>query len=567
MKKRITAATAGMLSAALLFSACSSSSGSKTSAGSTSDQSNLHITTIKATDPSKSPKAATDRKDTAVLSVANMDGVYNPLFYTQADDYYGIEMMFDTLIEPDKDGKPVSDAATWKVSSDGLTYTFTLKDGIKYWDGNPVKASDIAFAAEIVADPKYDGGGTWSGVGLQGVDDYTNGSANSISGIKVIDDKTVSFTLDHPNASAIWSFNTPLLEEAYYCPDFQKGDAPKVEAKTTPMGTGPYKYVAFKPGTELDLVANDNYFRDKAKIKNVVLSVTSEGQEFQRAKAGEVDLANATADPDNVDAAKKAGFINTILYPFWGWGYVQFDTNSPKFSDPKVRQALAYALNRKAVADKVYGPYASVNSVPTSTTSWSYTTDGMNSYSYSLDKARKLLDEAGWKLNANGKREKDGKVFTIDFSCTSGNAVTDVMAPLMKEDYAKLGIDVTIENIDWTTLSQKISKGALDATFLAYGYTSPDPDVSSSFKTGVSGNYYKYSDKTLDNYFDQELKATSNDARKPIFKKLYQQFNKTLPVMPIYQRDDCWVYNSRLQGIDTDTFVDPFLNFYKVSIK
>jgi peptide/nickel transport system substrate-binding protein len=575
MKKRLSI-LALVLAVMLSIPACSSktapgdSTGSNSSTGSGAgfDYKKFGVEFTQAGDAGKSPKVASDRTDTLVVGIPDSTGIYNILYGDNAYDWYAIYTMFDFNIDVDFDGKAIPGATDYTVSDDGLTYTFKIKDGVKFWDGNPATASDLEFAYYLEADPNYDGPADISKAFIKGLDAYKKGSAEKIEGLKVIDEKTLQITVDKPSGPAIYTLQVPLLEKNYYGANFKKGDTAKVKEKNgAPMGTGQYKFVEYKAGQELKLAANENYFKGAPKIKNLVFSVTPTGQELQRVIAGETDVDMADVSPDNMKAAKDAGFIDIYRYPTNGYGYVGFNDANSKFSDVKVRQALMYALNRAAVVQKVYGEYARVVNIPESNVGWAYNDEGCNTYEFNLEKAGQLLDEAGWKLNSNGKREKDGKLFTIKFTCMSPHPVTDIMVPVMKDDYAKLGIDVTVENLDWPTLYEKATKKQLEAYFMASGLT-PDPDASlaNAFKSDAPQNYYNYKNSEVDKLCEKGLNEISTEKRKPIYKEIYKILNNDLPILYVYQRSDMWVANARIKNYELSSFREFFYNLYKAEI-
>lgn len=573
MKKRISL-MAVILATLISITACGGSNTStasdSTSAANGSDFNfeKFGVSYTAATDVSKSPKVAMDRKDSLVIGISDSTGIFNQIYGDNAYDWYANYTMFDFNVDVDFDGKAIPGATDYKISEDGLKYTFTIKDGVKFWDGNAATAKDLEFVYYLLSDPKYDGPNDISKSFIKGLDAYKNGSAEKIEGIKVVDDKTLEITTEKKSGAAIYNLQIPIMEKSYYGPDFKKGDTAKVKEKnSSPMGSGQYKFVEYKPGQELKLVANENYFKGAPKIKNVIFSVTPQGQELQRVIAGETDIDMADVSPDNMKAAEDAGFIDIYRFPTNGYGYVGLNDADPKFKDVKVRQALMYGLNRAAVVDKVYGEYARVVNIPESNVSWAYDDTDVNKYEFNLDKAGQLLDEAGWKLNSDGKREKDGKVFTIKFTCMSPHPVTDIMVPVMKDDYAKLGIDVTVENLDWPTLYEKATNKQLEAYFMAAGLT-PDPDTSQAtvFKTNGPQNYYNYSNPEIDKLYDKGLAELTTETRKPVYKEIYKILNNDLPILYVYQRSDMWVANARVKGYQISSFREFFYNIYKCEI-
>lgn len=566
MKKRASI-IALLMVAAISLTACGGSGGTAGGDG----KSGEGYTEIKATDASKSPAAATARKDTFIYGATEMNGVWSDMYTNSNYDAYATHLMFDHLIDATADGKPVENAASYKISDDGLKYTFTLKDKLKFWDGTAVTAKDVEFVYYLLSDPSFDGQYDLASADIKGFTDYKTGSAEKIEGIKVVDDKNIEITLNAPNAPALWNLGKiQIMSKVHYAPDFKKGDGAAVTEKlAAPMGTGAYKFISYAPGSTLKLEANPDYFKGAPKIKNVEFTVTPEGQELQKVQAGEADMSEATCSEDNVASMKASEFINGFYYPVNGYGMIQWNVQDPKFSDAKVRQALAYALNREAVVKQVYGQYGKVSNVPVPQGSWGYTTDGTTDYKFDIEKAKTLLKEAGWAINSSTQKlEKDGKAFVINFTATSGNPVTDIMLPLMKEDYAKLGIDVTIETADFATLLKGYNEGTLDACFLGMALTTPDPDQSITFKTDAPQNFYKYSNSKMDELFKKELAETDTAKRTEIFKELNKLFNSELPIFPIYQRNEYWVINSRIENIQPfGPFREPFFDLYQYTIK
>ncbi|NSW91423.1 MAG: ABC transporter substrate-binding protein [Firmicutes bacterium] len=521
---------------------------------------------IEAQDPSKSPAVALDRKDTMVIGIAEFSGIFNPFYAESAYDMYANYLMFDYLVEPDFDAKPIPGAADFEVSEDGLTYRFTLKDGVKFWDGTPATAEDIEFSYYVLSDPSYDGPIDISTAFIKGFDAYKNGNAEKIEGIKVVDEKTIEITCEQPSALAIWALSVQLVPKKVYGAEFKKGDVSKVKANVNnPMGTGQYKFVQYKEGESLTLVANDSYFKGTPKIKNVVFSVTPPGEELQRVILGETDIDMADVSPENMQQAKDAGFINIYRFPTNGYGYVGLNHNLPKYQDKKVRQALYHAINREEVVRQVYGEYASVINIPQSKVSWAYDDEGLNTYEFNLEKAAKLLDEAGWKLNANGKREKDGQIFTIKFSAMPSNPVTDILLPVMKDDYEKLGIELVIETLDFPALIDKVNSEQTDMWFMAWGLTA-DPDAKNIYHSQGAQNKYSYSNPEADRLIEEGIKETNIEERKAIYKELYKVLNEDVPCFWIYQRSDMWVANARIKGIEISSFREFLYNLYKCEI-
>lgn len=567
MKRKAIGMMGFLVASTLLLSSCGTSS-STTVKPAGGDLSGHKTEVIKATDMSKNPATAKNRKDTMVIGIDPPDGLFNPLYNESAYDVYVTETMFDGLFSIDGEGQPIPGIAKkWDISSDGLKYTFHMRDDVKFSDGNPVTADDVAFTYTVPADKSYDGVGVDMGsLGIKGWEDYNSGKATSIEGIKVVDKNTIEFTLETPNSNAIYSFGAGILEKAYYGKNYKQGDQSTIVALNhAPIGCGQYKFKSYKEGQEVDLVANDTYWNGKPKIANIIYKATTEDTRLPQLKAGETDIDFPTVNPENVDQLKQAGFIELQICPTNGYGYIGLNMKNPIFADQKVRQALAIGLDRKSVVNAVYKGYADVCNEPQSKVSKFFTND-VNKYEFNTDTANKMLDEAGWKKGSDGIREKDGVKMTIHFAASTPNPVNDALIPIAQADYQKLGIKFIPEQMDFNAVRAKQKKGDFDMFFMAWNLTG-NPDDSAIYTTKGVNNKTFYSNATVDKLFADANKETNDAKKKTIYQNIYKEINKDLPYIYMYQRRDMWAINGRIQGISTTPYRDFTYDLYKATIK
>ena len=282
-----------------------------TSAGATQDLKGNE--SIKATNPEKLPKVAQDRKDTIVIGMSAPKGEFLPIYSSTTYDAWVGDIVFSKLISNDKEGNAIpSLAEKFDISEDGKTYKFTLRKGVKFTNGEEVKAKDVAFTYTTLCDPSYDGPRSSYVEGLVGYEEYNKGDAKNVAGIKVVDDYNIEFTLKESDAPGIWNFVMGIMPESVY--KFEKGNIQPLKEKMTKLkliGSGPYKFVHFKPGQEVKLVKNDNYFEGAPKIPNVVLKVTNGTTQIQELVTGNVDIEHNAVQPkpENIEQLKAAGFL------------------------------------------------------------------------------------------------------------------------------------------------------------------------------------------------------------------------------------------------------------------
>lgn len=523
---------------------------------------------FEATDPSLNPQTALDRKDTLIIGMTSPKGVFSPFFWQTAYDKYVVEAIFDTFLEVTADGTYTERLAeSVDVSDDGLKYTFKLKPGVTYSDGSPVTVNDYVFAMKILHDPTYDGESDLLSLHIAGGQEYHDGKADEISGLKVIDEHTIEITVTEATAYTKDALgDIAFVPESYYGKDFKKGSMDSLKAlHDKPIGSGPYIMTDFKPGQEVVFVANENYFKGAPKVKNIVYKTTTEETMLPMLQTGEIDMDMITVSEDTVEEIKGMGFLDLNIFPTNGYGYIAFNHNLDKFKDQKVRQALMFGLNRAEIVEASFGPYANPISIPESSVSWAYTDENIEPYDFDPERAKALLDEAGWTVGSDGIREKDGQKFTIDFSATTPNSVVDALLPVMSSNYKDLGIEVKAETLDFNAVMEKKDRGDFEMYFAAWGLT-PDPD-NTVYITGGAQNDTGYSNKTVDDLMKKGKMTLDREARKDIYKQMYQEMNKDIPNMFMYQRRDGWVINSRVKGFDITAYKNFTYSLHQIELQ
>ncbi|MGL5087468.1 MAG: ABC transporter substrate-binding protein [Clostridium sp.] len=526
---------------------------------------------IKAADPAKNTAAATDRKDTLVIGINAPDGIYNPLYAESAYDAYVTESMFEGMLSVDEKGLPTEALVeSYKVSEDGKTYSFKLKEGLKFDDGTPLTTDDVAFTYTAGCDAEYDGPSDFvNTTKIKGAKAYKEGKATTVEGIKAVDAKNIEFTLEEVNADAIYDFTAGIISKAYYGKGYVQGKLNYIkDLHAKPLGNGAYKFVKNVPGQEVQLVANENYYLGKAKIPNIIYKVTSDTTRVQMLQTGQIDMDMVTVNQDNVKSLQDAGFLDLSIFPTNGYGYIGFNMKEAKFQDVKVRQALNYGLNRAEIVEASFtGGYADVINEPQSRESWAYS-KGKNEYAYDKEKAAKLLDEAGWKVGDDGIREKDGVKFEIKFTASTPNSVNDAIIPVAKANYEEIGIKFEAEQMDFNAVREQVNSGKAQMFFMAWGLT-PKVDATNVFGTKGAQNKTGYSNTDLDALFVKGLQETDVEKRKEIYKEIYDLLNEDLPYIFMYQRRDMWAINSRVKGFENQ--ITPYKKFtqslYKLTLE
>ncbi|TKI82850.1 ABC transporter substrate-binding protein [Bacillus mycoides] len=523
---------------------------------------------IKASDKAKSPAKAKERKDTFVVGMPSPGGIFLPHFMENGWDGNITQAIFAPLVGLDKEGKPIPILAKkWYISEDQLTYTFHLKDDLKFSDGSPLTADDVAFTLTLLHDPTYSGATDISQTAIKGGQAYKEGKATSIEGIQVIDPKTITITTEKVNAQTLSLIGGEVISKAYYGKEYKQGNLEYLkELYGKPMGAGAYKLDKYIPGQEVRFVANENYFEGKPKIEHFIYKIIKGDTKLQQFQAGEVDYDGFTTNAETIEQLKELGFANVNVYTGSSYGYIKMNYKKSYFKDKRVRQAFIYGLERQKVIDTYFQGYASLVNVPITPVSWAYTEEGINKYEYNLEKAKKLLDEAGWKAGSDGIREKDGRKLKVSYFASSASKINDVMIPVMKEDYKKIGVDFNPEYMDFNTMISKVIKGDYDLAMVSTPMIDDPSGTIEEFVSTSKRNYDGYHNPKVDELAKQALETLDIEKRKEIYKKLYQELSEDPPVIFLNNSKVVSAHNARIQGLQEDNYNGILLSLPKLNI-
>lgn len=552
--------TASLLVAStLLLSACSTET---EETATPVDLKNSSSEVTLASDMSKNPEAAKKRKDTFIAGMSSPQGVFNPYFYHNGWDGNVTSVLFGSLVDVDKSGKYIpSLAEKWVLSDNQLTYTFTLKKGLKFSDGSPLTTEDVAFTLTMLHDKTYDGETDVSQVQIKGGQDYKEGKATSISGIEVIDPLNIKITTEKVNALSLQILGGPVLSKAYYGKNYSPGNLDHLRTlHGAPVGAGPYKLEKYIPGQEVRTKANEHYFAGKPAIENFIYKVTSSDTNLQLFQTGETDYDGFTANPDNFEQLKSLGFANINVMTSSAYSYL--DVNHKRhLKDKNVRQALMYGIDRKQIVDATFRGYGEVANEPISPISWAFTPD-INPYDFNQQKAKELLDAAGWKAGADGIREKDGQKLKLTLLTRKGN---DALITIAKQNLQDIGIVLEVEVMDFNAMLDKMKKGDYDLSSVSTpGMVDPAESAQNFLSTYADNGY---NNPAIDQLILQGQSTLDIDKRKPIYQKLFKELNEDVPSIFLWYRKSMTAHNGRIQGLEPNAYTGIIGDLPKLKIQ
>jgi len=497
------------------------------------------------------------RGNVLTVGMSGFDGEFNPVLYDSKYDSSVCDLVFNGLIKVNKNAEYVPDLATWEVSDDRRTYTFYITPGVKFHNGTKLTANDVAFTYYTIADPEYDGSRGSVVADIVGVKAYAAGETDTIRGIKVIDEHTISFTIEVPKVNKISDFDYGILSAEYYAHDsFEE----LKELNSVPMGTGPMKLDLYEVGQYIQFTAFEDYFLGRTKIDGVIYKVVPEATVAAAVNAGDVDVARVPANLDNYDTMTESGIANVQEYLGNSYRYIGFNLRLEKFSDRRVRQALWYGLNLDEFIDAQWEGFAAPCLGPISPVSWAYPdASELNDYSYNPEKAIELLNEAGWyDTDGDGVLDKDGEKFTIVWTSYDNIKWPLNLIAVAKQQWGELGIEVDSELMEFSAVLDMIyEKQDYDMFNMAWALAvDPDPTQIFGEDADILGGYNSigFHHERANEIFRLANEEYDQAKRAALYHEWAKIANEEVPYIFVSIGTVVNGVNQRVHNLELDTF-------------
>lgn len=505
-------------------------------------------------------------------------GQFNPIFYEEAYEANIIEFVYEGLVGQDENLEFIpSLAKEWTFNDDQSEVTFKLQENAKWHDGEAFTADDVVFTYKMLSSPGYaEAGGirTYIAENLLGYKEYSEGTSTEFQGVEKVDDHTVIFKFAAPNVKALGDAAFPIIPEHIFgsMDVADMPSAPESREAGKVIGTGPFKFTEMVQGEQYVLAKNAEYWNGEPYLDQVVWKVVDQAVILGLLETGEIDfVANPNgfqaADFETVDAMPN---VEIVEQPDFGYQIMGFMMNhgpimdktkwkeNPKVKDPKVRQAIAYAIDRQALIDGLFYGRGSVINSPIATQFDAYDDKNPPQYKHDPEQAKSLLDEAGYvDKDGDGFREDpEGKEWVLNLNYPLGNKDRERSAPIIQEFLEAVGIKIELvqpkeapvyfEDLD-------VNSTGWDLFLIGWSLDSSDPDPGGIWRSDVPYNYPRWNNETAD------AKVAESNKPPEAFDKAYRNeklsewqvmFGEDLPAVLLYAKNSLWAYNSRLQGVE-----------------
>ena len=477
----------------------------------------------------------------------------NPHLY--AGEMYAQEMLYETLVNITADGYEGCLAESWDISDDGKTYTFHIRDGVKFSDGEVCDANAIKANFDAIIENKDRH--TWLEM------------MNLLVGVSAPDDKTFVIELSEPYY--------PLLTElgvtrpfAMISPKAMKDGSTK-DGVNAYIGTGPYVLTDFVTDEYAVFEANENYWGEQPKIKKITVKVIPDNQtRILALEKGEIDMifGKNMIDADAINQYTGNDKFTVSLSDPTSTRQIVLNTTRDVLADKEVRQALQHATNKQAISDGIfYGLEQPADTLFAKTVP--YCDIDLEPYAYDVELAQSMLDEAGWVVGADKIREKDGQKLNIDLLYNSDSVTEKAIAEYLQSEYQKIGISLNIHGEEEQSYRDNMKAGNFDMVFNICWGMPYDPQSSlAAMRAPVYGDYAAQlglEDKAdIDQAITDILVSTDEAKRQELYTFVLTRLHEDAVYIPLTYECNKAIYRSDLQGFHfTQTQYEvPFADFY-----
>lgn len=467
---------------------------------------------------SGTPSAQADPNATLVAAIGGEPDKLDPQSTTSYFAFEVLENVFDTLVEPDQnlDMQPAL-AESWTVSDDQLTWTFTLRKGVKFQDGSDFTSADVVYSYRRIIDDKL--ANAWR--------------LTAITDISAPDANTVVIKVGQPTPNLLSSLGgfkgMAIVSKANV-------DAKKIN--TAPVGTGPFSVAEYVSGDHITLDANPNYWGGAPKVAKVEFRFISESATALAAlRSGDIQWTDVVPT-QQVSTLQSDASVKLGLAPSNDYWYLALNEARKPWSDVRVRQAIAYAIDRDAIVQAVSYGTAVKNQLAIPKTSKWYTEYAP--FSTDLDKAKSLMAEAGYTGG------------TLDLLATKDYPQTVTAAEIIAANLKPLGIEVSIRKPDFSTWLDDEGKGNFDMFMLGWlGNIDPDDFYYAQHHSKGVNNFQKFSNAEVDKLLDAGRVETDPAKRKDLYAQAAKIIADEVSYAYLYNPAVIQVWSPSLQDYTT----------------
>jgi peptide/nickel transport system substrate-binding protein len=472
-----------------------------------------------------------------------------------------IRHIFDSLVEQPEPGKFEAGLATsWESLEGAKSWTFKLRQGVTFHDGSPFNAQAVKFSFDRIADPKTK---SLSAIGQLG----------PYEGTDVIDDYTVKVNFKRPHISFLNNVSSSNLAPVSPAAAAKFGE----DFGRNPVGTGPFKFKSWTSASDITVERNDAFnwapaflgrtgpaFLDGVQFKFLIEAATRTGA----LQKGEVMMIDQTPDQDVAALKQDSKFRIDTVEQLGAPQILPINASRTPTDDLAVRQALLYALDRKAMTNAVFAGVRPPAYGPLTPNTWSYWKGCEETYAFSRDKANQLLDGAGWKMNSSTNiREKDGKPLSVRY-VTTDDAPSKRPGEFAQAAWKQAGIDVNLEAMAYDATAPIMARGEHNIARIGYSATDPEFLYTLFHSDSIAGTNFN---RTMKKYpeLDKMIDDMNSEPDRPKRQALSEGVQKFVMdqalIVPLHLVVFVYSTLDKVQNVKFDLRASPY--YYNIWLK
>ncbi|PIR25544.1 MAG: hypothetical protein COX62_05605 [Deltaproteobacteria bacterium CG_4_10_14_0_2_um_filter_43_8] len=467
--------------------------------------------------------------------------ILNPLISRDAYSSTVLSRIYESLLERDNKTlafKPML-ASRWEIGEDQKTYTFHLRQDVKWQDGFPFTADDVLYSFERVRDPKVDAASL-------------RVYYQDVESVKKIDSYTIQAKYKTPYFKALEMIGgLPVLPKHLFDTGTDFNQHP---ANRSPIGTGAYRFQEWKSGQKITLTRNEHYWGKKPDVTSVIYQIIPDATvSFQMLKKGSLDFSSLRSLQWAKQTSEESFTSRYDKYKYYtpNFSYIGWNLRKPYFSDKRVRQALAMMLDREKILEKQLFGLGEIVSGPFYRFGPAYN-ETVTPYPFNPERAKQLLDEAGWKdHNGDGIRDKDGVPFRFRFLISNGSKFAKSIGLFLREELGKVGIEVSIEQLEFASILKKVQEHDFDSITLAFSLPfDQDPYQlwhSSQIKEG--SNVIGFQNKEIDRLIESARPELDAEKRAEIYKRMHAILHEEQPFFFLFTNPSLVAISKRFSNV------------------
>ncbi|KKC99206.1 peptide ABC transporter substrate-binding protein [Photobacterium halotolerans] len=488
-------------------------------------------------------------KQEIVWSLGGEVPTLDPTMTTDDSSSKVISDLFDGLVSEDQEGNIIPALAThWDISADGKTVTFYLRDGLRWSNGEPLTAHDVEYSFKRNADPASAAPYSWylGTANILNAVDITDGKKDKETlGVKAVDDKTVQFSLTQPTP-----YFVKMLSHPSTFPVYRKAIEKYGDSWTSPdhiVSSGAYTLTNWVVNERIDLVRNPAYWNDAKTVINkaAYLAIENQTAEYNRYRTGEIDIT-ATFPLEQYQQIKQERPDELLTMPSLATYYYLFNLDKKPFDDVRVRKALAYAIDRDVVTQRILGQgqIPAYGVTPPAVAGFDAPELPWASLSQKErnQKARELLKEAGYS--------KDNPL-KFELVYNTNEAHKKLALAMLSMWKQSLPVEVDLANQEWKTFLQKLAQK--DFSLARYAWVGDYNEASTflSYFESKGMNYSRWANKAYDKAMADALAAKSDQERNHFYQEAERIFAEDMPAIPVYFYTKTVIKSPKVGGYST----------------